>query len=89
MNKLLINSKDKKRFQDIFAFLFHNHCQVYLTPQGIDFRNDKTQGSIYKDAFIDFQVQGTKHINLIQDSRFFKQWLKNWKEIENCVEIGL
>jgi hypothetical protein len=89
MNKLLINQKDKKRFADIFTFLSHNNCQCYLTPNGIDFRNHNTQGQICKDAFVEFQVNGIKKINLIQDKQILKVWIKNWNEKDKLVEIGL
>ena len=89
MNKLLINKYEKQRFEKIFKFFSDNNCQAFLTPDGIDWRNDKANGLIYKDAFKEFQVEGKKRITITDNKKKTLNWIKNWKERYNLIEIAV
>ena len=90
MNKLLISKSEKSRFGNIFKFFADNNCQVYLTVNGIDWRNDKTNGSIYKNAFVNFNVEGSKRITILDNKKQTLNWIKKWKDNNaNLVEIEL
>ena len=80
--KLYIYAKEKKRFADIFTFLARENSKVYISPAGIDFKHNRGNGSISKEAFVDFEVSGTKRITILDNKVVFKNWIKNWKEID-------
>mgnify|MGYP001199796435 CR=1 FL=1 len=82
MQKLYIDFKEKKRFSDLFLFLAKEKCKVFITDAGLDFRNDKSNGLICANAFVDFICENKKRITILDDVNYTKNWIKNWKELD-------
>jgi len=79
MIKLFIPAKERGRFANIFTFLARNNSRIYITPEAIEFSNNSGVGKIVKDAFVDYEVNGSKRIELPTE---LKKWIKNWKTVE-------
>lgn len=80
--KLYIYQTEAKRFGNIFNFLSTTNSKLYINSEGIEFRHDRGQGSISKEAFVDYAVQGSKHLEIPKDKKELKKWISSWKEIE-------
>lgn len=81
MIKLYIPSKEKSRFVGIFNFLLNSQSRLYITSEAIEFSNQSGVGKISKEAFVDYEVQNSKHITIPQDKKQMVHWIKNWKSI--------
>lgn len=92
MLKLIISTKEKKRFQDLFKFLIENQCEIALFPEGLKFRNHEVNGIVYKNAFKEYPITKTKPLGKINPkiklSEYFKNW-QEWEERKDLIEIPI
>lgn len=93
MIKLIIDQKDKKRFQELFTFFTENHCEITLFPEGLKFRNENCQGIISKNAFFGYSITKTKPLGRINiDKKILKQFFEKWqvlKDKKGLIEIPI
>lgn len=82
MIKLYIQQVELPRFKNILSFWVNTQSKVFINKDGIDFKHDKGNGSVGKDFFVDYAVQGSKFIQLPNDKKQFNSWVKSFKEIE-------
>ena len=82
MITLTIPQEQQKRFQKIFKTLNDNNCEVSLFPEGLKYRNKEVEGIVYKTAFIDYPVQKTKPLGVLDiKNQDLKNWFGKWKEV--------
>ena len=80
MIKLIIDQKDKKRFQELFRFFAEDQCELCLFEEGLKWRNEKCKGIIYSDAFTDYPIKNKRKLGIIKDKKQLKNWFNTWKD---------
>lgn len=92
--KLYLQKTELPRLKNILNFWVQTQSKVFVSPEGFNFIHSKGQGSVSKEFFVDYNVQGKKHLQLPQDKRQLANFIKSFKEIEikngqrGLVEIG-
>jgi len=81
MIKLIIDNKDKKRFQTLFKFFTENHCELCLFEEGLKWRNENCNGIVYSGAFKNYPIKNKRKLGIIQDKKQLKNWFNTWKDL--------
>ena len=92
MIKLIIDNKNKERFQKMFRFFSENHCELCLFQEGLKWRNENCNGIVYSGAFRDYPIRNKRKIGFVKNSKvLLKQFFDNWKDNKSldltCIEI--
>jgi len=85
MIKLFIHKTEKSRIQKIFEFISKTQSRVYIDSEGLNYQNNNGSGSIHKDFFIKYDVQGKKRLVIFDEPKQMKSWIRGWKEKENSL----
>ena len=80
--KLYLQKAELPRLKNILNFWVQTQSKVFISPEGFDFTHSKGQGSVSKEFFVNYNVQGKKHLQLPQDKKQMANFIKSFKEIE-------
>ena len=92
--KLYLQKVELPRLKNILNFWVSTNSKVFISPEGLEFKHNKGVGSVSKEFFVNYDVQGKKHLQLPQDKKQMANFIKSFKEVEikngqrNLIEIG-
>jgi hypothetical protein len=80
--KLYLQKAELPRLKNILNFWVQTQSKVFISPEGLDFTHSRGVGSISKEFFVDYAVEGKKHLQLPQDKKQLLRYIKSFKEVE-------
>ena len=82
MIRLVIDNKDKKRFQELFRFFAEDQCELCLFEEGLKWKNENCNGIIYSSAFKDYPIKNKRKLGIVpDDKKGLKNWFNTWKDL--------
>ena len=82
MIKLVIDNKDKKRFQKLFRFFAEDQCELCLFEEGLKWRNENCNGIVYSGAFKNYPIKNKRKLGIIRnDKKQLRNWFETWKDL--------
>ena len=82
MIKLVIDNKDKKRFQELFRFFAKDQCELCLFEEGLKWRNENCNGIVYSGAFKNYPIKNKRKLGIIRnDKKELRNWFETWKDL--------
>ena len=89
MIKLIIDNKDKKRFQELFKFFAEDQCELCLFEEGLKWKNENCNGIVYFGAFKDYSIKNKRKLGIIKDKKQLRNWFETWKDLGLWTEIEI
>ena len=90
MIKLVIDNKDKKRFQELFRFFAEDQCELCLFKEGLKWRNENCNGIVFAGAFKNYPIKNKRKLGIIpNDKKRLRNWFDTWKDegLWSLIEI--